>query len=700
MSTGRGRVPTDVAPARHWRVASVDLVSRDVWDVALLDVVAPGVHVVDHLASGDAGPGYEAARAFRPDATWWGGRPTSGDESSQRCHLGVEFDRPTVPSSIALTHAAGPHRARRVVVEASDDGKSWRKIEAVDLGGRNDRAGRPMPLFYAPVDVPSAPAWRLVASTGGSDFAWDVNRVRLLRAGVELDVALSSSGDAGAAYGIANVLSDSTEYWGGRADVDGTFHITIKPSADAFDDFIELDRIILDQSDAHWVSSVTIERRTDDGDWIAWRELGGLRPGVNDLLLGVQPRRIASETQPAPVRSAHQFGPFDDRRILVLIAAYRDPEVFETVRSALAQAAYPEHVRFGICLQYDDDTEQVLDRWGDDPRFRVDAVHHSESQGCCWARHRTFSLFDDEPYLLQIDAHMRFAARWDVRYIEMLESLENDLAVLSSYPSRYTVADNGSVEYDMVAGAQRLYVDEVHPDLTTTQKTAPLADTSQPEPSPMLAAGQIFTRGRFCRDVAYDPDIYFSGEEISLSARAFTSGYDLYAPTENLVWHLYQHEQPKHWEDHRDHTGRHQAAVERLRTLFQGDHTELGAYGLGTERSLAAFEEYAEIRLGAQRVGSDGSVIVTIDGEIIPPRDDYEVFVVVFLDRDGAEVDRRELRAPDVLDLTRDAVSLRDIPATAADYLLLPVTRSGAVGEIAVSPVPVDGRGAKRRSSR
>ena len=46
--------------------------------------------------------------------------------------------------------------------------------------------------------------------------------------------------------------------------------------------------------------------------------------------------------------------------IFVQIAAYRDPELADTVRSALGAAAHPERLRFGICHQFDDITGGLL----------------------------------------------------------------------------------------------------------------------------------------------------------------------------------------------------------------------------------------------------------------------------------------------------------------------------------------------------
>jgi hypothetical protein len=526
-------------------------------------------------------------------------------------------------------------------------------------------------------------AWRLVTQATATGFAWDVRHLRFFNAGQETRGVLTASGDAGDGFGVENTTSDDARVWGGRPDGANRFHVTI--SAESGD--LPIDRIVLDQPSPHWARSVVLERRGDDGEWRTARSFGDLRRGHNDLFLDESSARHAHRPHRAEPAAEFEFGRFDDRRILVTIAAYRDPELPNTIADAIAQAAYPEHLRFAICHQFDDETIGLLERWADDPRFSIDAVHHSESRGCGWARNRTFAMFDDEPYLLQIDAHTRFAARWDARFINMLESTGSGLPILTTYPSRYTIADDGKVVYDMEAGIQQLYVEEVRPDLTTLQRTRLPADLTRPGPSPTLAAGLIFTRGQFCRDVDYDPEIYFAGEEISLAARAFTSGYDLFHPTETLIWHLYDHDHPKHWEDHSTHSTSHADAVARLRTLFQGDATTLGTYGLGSVRSLVEFERFAGIDLGAVPTDIDGRLTIEIDRSLIEPRDDYAAFVVVLLDDCGNEVQRHDVVAPNVLDLSCATVRLRDTPKAAQHYVVFPVTRSGRIGEISVRAI-------------
>ena len=91
--------------------------------------------------------------------------------------------------------------------------------------------------------------------------------------------------------------------------------------------------------------------------------------------------------------------------IFVQIASYRDIELPFTVDSCLSTARHPERLRFGICWQYDAKTEEDLQHYQDDPRFRIDKIQYSESKGCCWARNRTNQLYREETYTLQIDAH-------------------------------------------------------------------------------------------------------------------------------------------------------------------------------------------------------------------------------------------------------------------------------------------------------
>lgn len=268
------------------------------------------------------------------------------------------------------------------------------------------------------------------------------------------------------------------------------------------------------------------------------------------------------------------------------------------MQSAIDGAARPSRLRFGICHQHGPDEEHDLDRWRDDPRVLVDDVPSRESRGACWARARVQELYDGEPYLLQIDAHMRFAASWDDRLSRMLESVDSDLPILTNYPPSFTTGADGREHREVDAGARWLELEPDRPAGSFRQRTAPAPCSDRPGRQPFAGAGFLFTRGCFAVDVRYDPDIYFEGEEITLAVRAYTHGYDLYYPNENVAWHWYDHPSPLHWDDHDDHTALAADGRRRVHRVLAGDPS-LGRFGLGPRRSLAGWEHLAGMRLSS-----------------------------------------------------------------------------------------------------
>ena len=283
--------------------------------------------------------------------------------------------------------------------------------------------------------------------------------------------------------------------------------------------------------------------------------------------------------------------------IFIQIAAYRDPDLPRTIRSALDQAARPSRLRFGICHQVDAATSTDLDEWRDDRRFSIDSVPSTLSRGVGWARNRAQARYDDEPYLLQIDAHMRFAESWDDRYITMLHSVESERPILTNYPLGFVAGPDGTSRLDGDGSPHHVMLDASRAPGSLRQRGALADEGGRPGRHPFVAAGHLFTVGRFCRDVPYDPDIYFVGEEISLALRAYTHGYDLYYPHEHLLWHWYDHGAPLHWQDHPDHSDLHHRSADRVRRLLQGDDAGFGRYGLGRRRTAEAFEHLVGVPL-------------------------------------------------------------------------------------------------------
>ncbi|MCK5359861.1 MAG: hypothetical protein KAJ95_04500 [Gammaproteobacteria bacterium] len=373
------------------------------------------------------------------------------------------------------------------------------------------------------------------------------------------------------------------------------------------------------------------------------------------------------------------------KTIFIQIASYRDTELPFTVESAISKARNPDRLRFGICWQYDEETEADLDQYLDDPRFSIDKIHYQQSQGCCWARNRTNLLYQEEFYTLQIDAHMRFANDWDDKMISMLESTGHEKPLLTTYPPPYTLY-KGVETLSEENGVQKLGLKKLRLDLTTLQEGVRVEQMDRPGKNEFIAAGYLFTLGRFCHEVEYDPNIYFLGEEISLAVRAYTHGYNFYYPHENVIWHRYNHDSPLHWTDHKKLSQEKQkAALQRLELLLLGDHSKLGGYGLGTHRSLQQYEQYANICFTdvIERREKKGDVhlfnqSIKLNTFAIEQRNDYECWIFCLLNDEDEEIYREDITDPDMLLHKVDFLEINaEIGGTAVQYMLWPKSPDG-----------------------
>jgi hypothetical protein len=193
-------------------------------------------------------------------------------------------------------------------------------------------------------------------------------------------------------------------------------------------------------------------------------------------------------------------------------------------------------------------------------QIRVLYMHHIDSQGPSMARYYASKLWGGENFFLQIDSHLRFAHEWDAKYIVDAKLSSNyPKSVLSAYPPgfdqvrfipKYMGIDNTKVNNNTVIESPGCRLcgcgvgkGEVKGDpIIKIQQTPSIQDLKRPLQQPFLGAGLLFAHGDFLKDVPYDPYLpwTFMGEEILLSMRAWTSGWNIHAPRKNLIIHQYK----------------------------------------------------------------------------------------------------------------------------------------------------------------
>ena len=320
----------------------------------------------------------------------------------------------------------------------------------------------------------------------------------------------------------------------------------------------------------------------------------------------------AERSSEAPIPARVREWPLQQGSIFVSIANYRDSETPHTVRDLFSKATRPERVFAGVFSQVvpgtDDDCLPTGAPVGHLREFRV---HAGESLGACWARSRILEeLLHGEEYVLQIDSHSRFEPGWDERLIEMLRGCPTPRALLTTYPPSYRPPDERALPVATVLAADNF--NDMGILLVKARAFDPEDPPAEPVPAAFLSANFLFGPAAAFREVPYDPHLYFHGEEISLAARFWTNGWDLYAPHRSVLYHDYSADRgrPRNWDDRRDWVALNMRSFARLRHIFGVEKSrdpsvlrEVERYGLGSARSLAEYEEFADITFATSRIG-------------------------------------------------------------------------------------------------
>lgn len=295
--------------------------------------------------------------------------------------------------------------------------------------------------------------------------------------------------------------------------------------------------------------------------------------------------------------------------ILVHLPAYREPELVPTIKDALANAEFPQRIHFGICRQYNpDDKFDNVDEFRDDPRFKIWDMNYIEAKGLPYARAIiNDKLLTDEDFVCQLDSHHRFTKNWDTTLIDWynLKKSEGYNPLICGYLPYYDPFNDpaGRTMEPWLSEAASFY-----PFGTIFIRPCGIPNWQQltePFPARFLSGHFAFGPNKWAREVRHDPDLYFSGEEINLTVRSFTHGYDLFHPHRNIIWHATMRTERDGiliWDDQSKRGDpmfwkQQDIARAKIRQLLRTEDNgfDLTGYDLGTVRTLRDYEKYAGI---------------------------------------------------------------------------------------------------------
>ncbi len=291
--------------------------------------------------------------------------------------------------------------------------------------------------------------------------------------------------------------------------------------------------------------------------------------------------------------------------IFVSVASYCDDLLDSTIESIFQQADNPNEIFVGVIDQnFQRNIRISMSKYAHHVRY----VHidFRESRGVCWARNLASTLYQNEDWYFQIDAHTLFDKAWDSYLISLAKSCQhiNSKVILSSYPNPFII-ENGQFKKKPIW--DRLIVHALDANSSFNENSAFLQfrgisiDRHEPIIGGHLAAGNIFARGDLFHEVPYDPFLYFREEEQSLSVRSFTHGWSIFHYANIPVYHLYSQanavdkSKTLHW----DMTHQEQRInnccvkyneISKARfNILMSDSSNLGIYGHGQVRTLTDY---------------------------------------------------------------------------------------------------------------
>lgn len=298
------------------------------------------------------------------------------------------------------------------------------------------------------------------------------------------------------------------------------------------------------------------------------------------------------------------------KTLLVSIACFEDTDIAKTVADIYAKAANPGRIRVVVILQ--SDTPELFK-----PHLSQAEVYvypTSWAAGCGKARAAALRRYNGEDYFFQTDSHMRFEQDWEQLLIDELDQCPSEKPILTTLPPGFVIATG---QLRPKAYNELRYFQFFRHLPLAIGVTVPLEHyvrTSVPVQVAPVAGGVLFSRGGLCKELAYDPYMFFHGEEHSTNMRLWTMGYDNFAPRFTFCYHAYRADQEGHSKVDRIMTVQktsvlHERSVIRAQVLTgilpkeEADPLaliDLDKYGLGAQRTIAQWEERFKVSLKRQ----------------------------------------------------------------------------------------------------
>ena len=266
--------------------------------------------------------------------------------------------------------------------------------------------------------------------------------------------------------------------------------------------------------------------------------------------------------------------------IFVSIASFRDAELTNTIYSLLSQAKDLSKIHVCVFSQDEDEKhpklESLFDLFGVSD-YTYKKINYTDSSGVGYARNYIQNFIKPEhDFFFQIDSHSRFAQDWDQMLVEDYKKAFdywNSELILTSYPYGFVYDELGNFEcsrFDKPTAVKGVVSESE--TLRYNCKYTEYVGQEFGMITGYFCAGMVFGKTESFLNTRYDPEIYFNGEEQTLSIRFYEKGVKLIAPPRNYIYHDYEGKKRKRqWDgDQEIHIKNDQASAQRLNDFYGG----------------------------------------------------------------------------------------------------------------------------------
>ena len=286
-----------------------------------------------------------------------------------------------------------------------------------------------------------------------------------------------------------------------------------------------------------------------------------------------------------------------NKSIFIQITSYHDYELEKTIRNAIDKSSGDTDLIFGIHSIFYEDNLWI------EPVKRIPNVKLFESKapdnlGMGLGRSIAHDFYSGEDYYLQIDAHSRFDQNWDTFLINEVNTHKSNgfkKPLITQYPKPFWYdGDLEKIREHEEVVTQFYWKDKERFRRYRTPMQGTVLNPEGNVFSISVSGGSIFTEGEFLKP---NKLIFSDGEEIFMAARAYTSGYDLFIPSNMFMYHLYYGQEGNNkrrmvyedWQNQSRDLG--QISADEIKLVLSGDGV-IGDYRLGSERTLYEYGKF------------------------------------------------------------------------------------------------------------